>query len=219
MGLRARLSTFIAVALAAAMSIGALSFWGSHQSGTAATQTFVAKDLIADILPPPMYLIEMRLVLSQAIEGSMPIRQAQAEYEGRVVYWRAHPPYGLEGKLLGAQHQEGLAFIAAAGKVLDLLASGTRGETLQAAMKAAHQSYLAHRAGVDATVKESTAFTDATITEYDNKIKTTQWMQVAGLTLTSLLLIGIGVGIRRSIWAAVGGEPQAAEIALVLQTP
>jgi methyl-accepting chemotaxis protein len=217
MGLRAMLTAFTGIALVAALGIGALSYWGSHASGTAATQTFVAKDVVADILPPPLYLIEMRLVLSQASEGTMALDQAQtefkrlkSEYEARVDYWRTHPPYGLEGKLLGAQHQEGQAFIASAGSVLALLASGGDAAALQVALKATHQTYLAHRAGVDATVKESVAFTEAAIANYDSRIQTTQWAQGLGLALTSTLLIGFGIWIRRSIWAAVGGEPALA---------
>jgi methyl-accepting chemotaxis protein len=32
-------------------------------------------------LPPPLYLIEMRLVLSQASEGTMALDQAQTEFK------------------------------------------------------------------------------------------------------------------------------------------
>ena len=217
MGLRAMLTSFAGIALAASLGIGAMSYWGSHDSGIAATKAFVAKDLIADILPPPLYLIELRLVLSQAIEGTLPLQQAQSEfkrlqgeYEARVDYWRTHPPYGLEAKLLGAQHQEAQAFMASADKVLALLASGGDAAAVQAALKATHQIYLAHRAGVDATVKESTAFTDAAIANYDAEIHTTQWAQGIGLALISVLLIGFGIWIRRAIWSAVGGEPALA---------
>ena len=42
-----------------------MSLWSAREASGAATQTFVAKDVTADILPPPLYLIEMRLVLSQ----------------------------------------------------------------------------------------------------------------------------------------------------------
>jgi methyl-accepting chemotaxis protein len=217
MGLRTMLTAFAGIAMAAALGIGALSYWGSHGSGNAATQIFVAKDVVADILPPPMYLIEIRLVLSQASEGTMPLVQAQSElkrlqteYEGRVDHWRTHPPYGLEGKLLGKQHEEGLAFIASASKVLALIESGGDAAALQSALKATHQIYLAHRAGVDATVKESVAFADAAIANYNARIQTTQWAQGLGLVLTSALLIGFGIWMRRSIWAAVGGEPALA---------
>jgi methyl-accepting chemotaxis protein len=226
MGLRAMLTTFTGIALAAALGIASISYWGSRESGIAATQTFVAKDVIADILPPPMYLIEMRLVLSQASEGTMPIGQAKTEikrlekeYADRVSYWRANPPYGLEGKLLAEQHTEGKKFIDAAASVLAMIESNVDHPTLQAALKRAHQSYLAHRAGVDETVKESSAFTEAAIANYDSRIKTAQTAQGFGIFLISALLIGFGLWIRRAIWTAVGGEPaMAASMARAVAT-
>jgi methyl-accepting chemotaxis protein len=217
LGMRAMLNLLIGVGMAAAVCIGALSFWGGRTSGVAAVQTFAAKDVTADILPPPLYLIEMRLVLSQAIEGTLSIDQAksefkrlQGEYQTRVDYWRANPPYGLEAKLLGSQHAQAVAFTAEAGKVLDLLAAGEPSAKVLAALKSAHQIYLAHRAGVDDTVKESVAFADKSIADYGANIVFVQWLQGVSLALASLLLVGIGLWIRREIWADVGGEPRVA---------
>jgi methyl-accepting chemotaxis protein len=214
LGMRAMLNLLIGVGIAAALIIGGLSFWGSRTSGVAATQTFVAKDVTADILPPPMYLIEMRLILSQAIEGTLSIDQAKSEvkrvegeYQARVEFWRTHPPYGLEAKLLGAQHTQAVAFIAESGKVLDVIAAGESSAKVQSALKSAHQIYLAHRAEVDATVKESVAFADKSIADYDANIVSMHWLQGVSLVLASVLLIGIGLWIRRVIWSEVGGEP------------
>ena len=217
MGLRAMLNLLIAVAVLSALCVGALSFWGASASEKATAKAFVAKDLTADILPPPLYLIEMRLVLSQAIEGTMPVDQAQSElkrlkgeYEGRIKYWQDHPPYGLEAKLLGELHQEGKAFIALASSTLESLASGGNADTVQSALKAAHKTYLAHRAGVDATVKESLTFAEAATASYENTIKTMRILASAGLGVAMVLLLGCGIWIRRAVWSAVGGEPVVA---------
>ena len=215
-GMRAMLTTFTVVALAATAMVGAVSLWDMRQAHRAATQTFVAKDVTADILPPPMYLIEMRLLLSQAVEGSMPADQVLAEvkrlrdeYQARVRYWQEHPPYGLEAKLLGEQHQAGQAFIVAAGKVLDALA-GNDADAVKAALKAAHVAYQAHRVGVDATVKESVAFADSSFASAESAYQSMLWQVTLLLALASVGLAGFGLWIRRSIWAAVGGEPAAA---------
>ncbi|MBC7990535.1 MAG: methyl-accepting chemotaxis protein, partial [Luteimonas sp.] len=165
MGLRAMLTAFTVAALSVTAVVGSVSLWGARQAGDAATQTFVAKDVTADILPPPLYLIEMRLVLSQGVEGTLAIekvksefKRLEGEYHTRVKYWQDNPPYGLEARLLGAQHQAGLAFIAASGKVIDALEANADAPAMRAALGAAHGSYLAHRTGVDATVKESASF-------------------------------------------------------------
>jgi methyl-accepting chemotaxis protein len=217
MGLRAMLTAFTVVALTVTAIVGAMSLWGARQAGEAATQTFVAKDVTADILPPPLYLIEMRLALSQGVEGTLPLDQVksevkrlEAEYLARVKYWKDNPPYGLEVKLLGAEHEAGLAFIAAAAKVLDALAAKADAPTLQAALKTAHTVYLTHRAGVDASVKDSTAFADASIASFQSTTRTMMSAQWVLLGLAALGLAGFGVWIRSSVWAAVGGEPAVA---------
>ena len=216
-GLRAMLTSFAAVALAATTIVGATSIWGAHEAGRAATRSFVAKDVTADILPPPLYLIELRLVLSQAVEGTLPLAQVQdevkrleGEYLARVAYWRQNRPYGLEGRLLGAQHEAGIAFIAAAGKVVDALARRADPAALQAALATAHAAYQAHRAGVDATVKESTAFADSATAEFDATAASLLRTQWALLVLAALGLTGFGFWIRRAVWTAVGGEPAVA---------
>src|SRR3954471_23700105 len=103
----------------------AVSMAGAHSATDAAQQALVSKDVIADILPPPMYLIELRLVLSQAVEGALPLATAQSEvnrlqkeYEARVVYWKDNPPYGLQAQLLGKQHADGEHFIVSAKAVM-----------------------------------------------------------------------------------------------------
>ena len=214
MGLRTLLTAFTVTALVVTATIGALSLWGARQAAAAATQTFVAKDVTADILPPPMYLIEMRLVLSQGVEGTLTadavkaeVQRLAGEYGARVEYWKANPPYGLQGKLLGGQHEAGVAFIAAAGKVADALATKADAATLQAALKDAHRVYQAHRQGVDATVKESTGFADASIAAFESTSSTMLRAQWLALGVAALGLVVLGVSIRAKVWAAVGGEP------------
>jgi len=214
--LRTTLTLLTTFGLAAAALLAIASYWGSLRADDAVQRTFVAKDVTADILPPPMYLIELRLVLSQAIEGSMPLAQAQSEttrltqdYGQRVNYWRTHPPYGLEVQLLGAQHQAAEAFLQSAQKVLALL---TAGDTTGArtALGEAHALYLKHRQGVDDTVKISLAFADDAIANYGRTLQQGSWFQGAVLVLAALLLLGLGHWARRSVWATTGGEPATA---------
>jgi methyl-accepting chemotaxis protein len=217
MGLKAMLNALIALALAAAVAMSGLSFWGSWSSGEAAHQAFVTKDVTADILPPPLYLIEMRLVLSQAVEGNMPIVTAQAEfkrlqteYGDRAAYWRSNPPFGLESQLLGTQHQEGQKFMALAEKTLEMVATSAGTSAVQASLAAAQASYAAHRAGVDATVKQSVALADQSIAHYASTTRYMGRLQAVGLLLTAALMMGLGLWIRRSVWSDVGGEPLVA---------
>jgi len=162
-----------AVGVVAALGVALQGHWAQGRMNQSATEVFVSKDVVADILPPPMYLIELRLVLSQAVEGTLPVEQAKqevqrlsAEYQSRVRHWQANPPYGLERQLLGRQHEAGERFIAAAGQqVIDRLVAGdTEGARQQ--LPAVHELYQAHRAGVDATVEEGNRFASASVTAF-----------------------------------------------------
>jgi len=214
--LRHTLTLLTACGLAVATILTLASHAGGQRADDAVQRTFVAKDVTADILPPPMYLIELRLVLSQGIEGSMPLAQVQSEatrlareYEERVVYWREHPPYGLQTQLLGAQHLAGQAFLAGAQQVLQALAAGDK-TAAQDRLRDAHALYLRHREGVDDTVKVSLAFAADATAHYDSTLRQVGAFQWGVLLLAGILLGGLGYWARRSVWASTGGEPVAA---------
>ena len=218
--IRLTLTLLISAGIFAAAVLTASSLYGSRSSLATAQQTFVAKDVTADILPPPMYLIELRLVLSQALEGSMPVARAQTEaarlekeYQDRVTYWKANPPGELEVKLLGPQHDAALRFIASAGPVFKAIEAGDRAAA-ETALKAADVVYLQHRSGVDDTVVASTAYANSSIANFECTGSWVLWLQWVVFGVSSLLLVAMGIWARRSIWAATGGEPaEAAAIA------
>ena len=213
MSLRKTLTLLIVSGIGAASLLTALALWSAERGRSAAEQAFVAKDVTADILPPPMYLIELRLVLSQALEGTLPVAKAQGEwgrlkreYEERVAYWQASPPHGLEKQLLGAQHAAAGPFIRLAGELLGTLASGDAAGA-GAQLKQADQLYLAHRAGVDRTVAASMAFAEASMTHFGSTQQRGGTLALLVFAVAVLLLVGFGRWAQRSVWAATGGEP------------
>jgi methyl-accepting chemotaxis protein len=217
MGLRAQMGTLIVAALVAAVVVAGTAYLDARKASRSAQKVFVAKDVTADILPPPMYLVELRLVLSQAAEGSMPPAKAEqelsrlkSEYEARVKYWQDNPPYGLEKDLLGAQHKAALGFLDAASRVVEAVARNADAQAVRAALQTAHAAYLEHRGGVDATVKSSLAFADEAMAYAAAVESATPWKIGGGLLLAGLALAGLGMGVRRSIWRGLGGEPHAA---------
>ena len=218
--IRSILLLLIAASVLASGILTGASMWGARSASQSAQRALVSKDVTADILPPPLYLIELRLVLSQAIEGSMPLATASAEaarlekeYGERVTYWTQNPPYGLESQLLGKQHAAGLRFIAASKPVLVALAAGDTAAA-QAALATAHAAYVEHRAGVDETVKVSTSFADAAMASLTSTQSDLSWVQLFVFALSAVALIALGQWARKTVRSAIGGEPgDAAAIA------
>lgn len=134
-----------AIGVFASIAIATQGGWLQQQMAHSARQAFVAKDVVADILPPPLYLIELRLLLSMAVEGTVTPTEARkqfdalaSDYAKRVAYWSSNPPQDLETKLLGAQHTAGQRFIEVArSQVIDALLDG-RAELARAQLPAVH---------------------------------------------------------------------------------
>lgn len=177
-----------------------------HKLNQTTTMALAAKDAVADILPPPLYLIEARLVVSQAQEGSMPPAKAAQEleriaagYRSRVDYWRAHPPYGLERFLLGPQHEAGQKFLESARiQVIDRLLAGD-GDAARRALPELQALYEQHRAGVDGTVVEGNALAARSISAFEQAEDTAVVAANVTAMLAALLVTGLTYGVVRSI--------------------
>jgi methyl-accepting chemotaxis protein len=206
--------------VAAAMAVAGFLTWtalrGLGVLGDHANRVYVAKDVTADILPPPMYLIEARLVASQALEGYIDADTARrefgrlkAEYDARAAYWAEHPPYGLERELLGTQHRLAEAMLRSleTGFLPRLVASDRAGA--RAALDAAQQTYGEHRTAVDQTVKASTAFARAATQGFEAAQQQTRRDSLLALGLGALALVGLLRLIRHRVAGILGAEPEA----------
>ncbi len=192
----------------AALLVLAQALWSFDAFNASAQRALVAKDVVADILPPPLYLVEMRLVLSQAVEQTLPLQQAHkeferlaAEYRSRTEHWTSYPPFGLEKLLLGPQHAAAQAFMAnARTEVLSRLNTGDAAAA-RAALQKAHELYLAHRSAVDASVKASSDVADESMASFASERR--QGMaRMIGLTLTLVgLTAALVVHARKAILA------------------
>jgi len=223
MSLRSTLVFLVAAGVAALCLLGAATALGNHLAAKAVDRGMVAKDVVADILPPPMYLVELRLVLAMAVDGTLPVAEAQKErdrlvleYAARAEHWKKEPPYGLEAQLLGAQHEAGQRFIAASDAVLKAAASSDK-EAAGAALKSAHTLYLAHREGVDTTVKAANGFASEALASYASTTQRVLWLVGLVFVCATAGLALLGAWVMRSVLRATGGEPvEVARIAVAV---
>ncbi len=207
------------IGVAAALAVAAQGYHFINKLDDSANKVYVAKDVVADILPPPMYLIEMRLVLSMMMDGSLNAADGKkrfdelaAEYAQRVDYWTKNPPFGLEAKLLGAQHTAAKAFIAAArSQIVEPVVAGQM-DVAKGNLAAVHGLYMEHRAGVDATVTEGNAFAAATMKDFDDTHSfSTGAMLVTALVAGAIVFVVYRV-VLASIQKPVRGSTQAAKL-------
>ncbi len=186
-----------------------------RDGGDAAHRVFTAKDATADILPPPMYVVGVRLVVSQVLEGTLGIDEAQAslerqwgEYRDRVEYWSTHEAYGLDRHLLGAQHETAEAFLQATrDRILAPVRAG-RVDEARDALPQVHELFMAHRREVDKTVEVSVDFANQEAEAFDS---THRSMTVVNMVLLTLTFFGLALAfglVIRGIWSRIGAEPE-----------
>jgi methyl-accepting chemotaxis protein len=183
----------VAVAMAAAVGL-----WAASRITTLGDKVIESKDMVADVLPPPLYLIEARLVLSQAVEGLMAsgdarreLQRLAAEHDAREAYWRGHPVEGLSPQLLAEQYEAAHRFMTAADALLEGVGDATVLQGRMADLQAVHALYLAHREAVDRTVKVASALGDRAIADLNAVITTSReglWATLVLATLASGLL-------------------------------
>ncbi|MCU0758690.1 MAG: response regulator [Steroidobacteraceae bacterium] len=180
-----------------------------------AGKVFAAKDLTADILPPPLYLIELRLLASQAVERFVTVAEARRRfealregYEARIRYWGARRPDGLEGDLLGEQHVRGLELLDLVGReFLPRMEAGDLAGA-RAVLGEVERRYVAHRLGIDRTVIASTRFAAERAAGLERTRRATRRGALLALALGVLLVVGLFLLIRGRLAQVLGAEPE-----------
>jgi methyl-accepting chemotaxis protein len=176
------------------------------------------KDLIADVLPPPEYIIESYLVTLQMAAATEKAEQdkliarlstLKAEYDARHDYWLQQPLEAELGALFLTQaHEPALAFYgAAANGLIPAVRRQDKGATA-AAIAHMKTHYEAHRKAIDQAVQLTTLRNQADEADAADRI------DAATLLLLVILVASLGAGvvvaalIVRGVLASLGGEPE-----------
>ncbi len=215
------LITFIAVGFAA---YGSWSFRTLNElkvNGPLYQRIVQGKDLIADILPPPEYIIESYLVSLQLLESGDKaeqnrlierLRTLKDEYDVRHEFWLKEE--GLDEALSQAYlkdaHDPADAFyVQAFGEFVPAVREGRRDKAV-VAMGRMRQNYEVHRKAIDKVV-EMTARRNAA-----DEAAAHARIEEAGVQLLLMLLgslgtsVAVAVFITRGLLASMGGEPDYA---------
>ncbi len=199
-------------ALAAGLVLLSIAAWVSINQvkigGTLYTQVVAGKDLIADILPPPLYVIEAYLEAKTAYSSASPtqaaktakrLTQLRSDYDARIAYWRDLPVLpAAKGLLYGDSDKAAQKVWSAAFRLTDSIQRSD-----QAAADAANiditVAYGAHRAAVDAMVPLVVA-ENTRVEAAANGAQTLGLSIMAGLGVLLAAIIGGGIwAMRRGV--------------------
>jgi methyl-accepting chemotaxis protein len=175
------------------------------------------KDLIADVLPPPAYILESYLTALQLAQAKSPdekneqiakFRQLKLDYDRRHEFWSKEP---LDGELAEAflkrSHYPAVAFFRVG---IDEFIPAVLADDQQAAgaqlvrMRAAYQD---HRQAIDSVVQMTKERNLAAENMARERIATSYQLLLVMLALCIVTGIGFAIVVIRSLMQSLGGEP------------
>ncbi len=220
----------IAGGFAAVLITNSLALKELKVGGPLYRQIVLGKDLIADILPPPEYVIESYLEATLAVKnpGELAqhrdrLAQLRKDYDLRHEYWlTADYNEPLRSKLVNDSHAEVMKFFAAVDTLLPAIEKGDAA-AIDAAYAAVSSAYQAHRNVVDAIVagaNTENARVEAEAAATDASYLTILWAVTAiVLILVASGITAIALGVIRPIIRMTGVMTTLAEGQLDIAIP
>jgi methyl-accepting chemotaxis protein len=223
--------------LVTAAGLGAVVFTGLYAlsdvkvGGRLYDKIKLGNDLVADILPPPEYVIESYLEATLALNNPAELAtrrdrlaQLKKEYDERREYWsKSDLDPAIKAKLIEQSHREVQRFWNAVEQVFlpALAIADTATATKSYAELTA--AYLAHRAVIDEIVKKTNddnAAIEAGATERVKNFTAILW-SISGLVFLMIGggIFGVGLGVIRPMTGMTGVMARLAGGALDTEIP
>jgi methyl-accepting chemotaxis protein len=215
-----RVSIFTTIVLFGAITalglctILAVSTYANGQlrvGGPLYTQIKLGNDLVADILPPPAYIVEAYLEATLALqepskvgEHRQRLAQLHKEFDERQAFWKKSGlDAGLKADLTVKSYAEVQRFwTIVESKLLPAVAGGDQAGA-SGAYKEAASAYAAHRAIIDTIVKRANsdnAALETTAARQIEKFSLLVWSVSGAVVLIIILgITGIAMGVIRPV--------------------
>jgi methyl-accepting chemotaxis protein len=209
-------------ALVTATGLAAVVFTGIYAlsdvkiGGPLYDQIKLGNDLVADILPPPEYVIEAYLEATLALNNPAELAtrrerlaQLKKDYDERREFWsKSDLDPAIKAKLVDQSHREVQRFWQAVEQVL--LPALAKADTIAAAKSYSEitAAYQAHRALIDEIVRKTNddnAAIEAAATQRVGTFTTMLW-SISGLVFLVIGggLFGVGLGVIRPMTRMTG---------------
>ncbi|MDO8439424.1 MAG: methyl-accepting chemotaxis protein [Telluria sp.] len=175
------------------------------------------KDLVADVLPPPEYIIESYLVTLQLANSADPaiqnaliarLKLLKADYDARHIYWeKANLDPALGDFLLKQAHQPALAFYGMAfSRFIPAIQGGDK-EGAMAILQTMSGIYETHRKAIDQVVQIALKRAANEEQTAHAEIASTSMLLFAVFGGSLAVSIGLAFIILRDLLRKLGGEP------------
>jgi methyl-accepting chemotaxis protein len=210
--MRAKLMTLVGSSIAGLLTyflFGSLTMQRVSVNGPLYQEIIATKDLVADVLPPPEYIIEAFLVTKQIQEetdGSRrkvlatQLAKLEKDYEERHAYWIAHLPEGtLRDLLTKDSYQPARAFFRIATEEFLPAVMRRDSEKSNAIAARLNEVYEQHRASIDRVVAEANQQASAVEKKANAVLDLTNVETVIVLVVLAALIALLGLRAARSI--------------------
>jgi len=190
----------IGASIAVAVAVNLVVVSHLRVGGPMYEQIVQGKDLVADILPPPAYIIESYLEATLAYNRAKPISESRkrleelkAQYDERWKYWtESNLESGLRSKLVETSHAHVMQFWATLEQKL-LPALGRRDEEgAKDAYAETTKAYQAHRGVIDEIVAGAEKMNKA-LEEEAARQSWTALLWLLGIVGSLFAVLGIGI--------------------------
>ncbi|MGE5489729.1 MAG: methyl-accepting chemotaxis protein [Actinomycetota bacterium] len=204
---------FLSLALVTGFVFFGMGTWktlnDSKIGGTAYNRIVMHKDLVADILPPPNYIIESYLTVllladpdrsGEREEGIKKLGELRKDYDTRHSFWLTQPlPEELKKLFLDKAHQPAEKFFQVVdGKFLPALKAGKTAEAA-AVVHELDALYQQHRQAIDEVVKIASADQAAVETATDAQVQRGAWILVVIFGLSCLATLAVNLVFGKSL--------------------
>lgn len=177
------------------------------------------KDLVADILPPPEYIIESYLVSLQVLAAPAAerkplienLKQLKKDYDTRHDFWAKENLDGaLKDQLLTASDKPAQEFYQIAFSQFVPALEKDDNAAAAAALESMKQRYAVHRDAINKLVELANKRNETDEANTKTEIQTATWVMLAILIGATGLVALFLFAISRSLIKQLGGEPSYA---------
>jgi len=220
MTLMQRLLTLVVVCVAGLTSYAAWSIKTLSEiqvNGPLYQRIVLGKDLIADVLPPPAYILESYLTVLQLSRAEyaaeLPpliadLRRLKEEYDQRHAFWSVQALDTQTASLLLSQaHIHALEFFAIALQEFVPAVQLRKVDATAASLARMKESYIKHRKAIDRVVRLTKQRNQEAEMGAREEVNKAYQKLVAVLVLCLLLLGGFVIVVVRSFINSLGAEP------------